>query len=159
MAGIIKEIIVLCAACAIAAAVVPDGENGTGILKYLSSVLILACVASPVTTALSSLSVPSLDLSGANAPVEETTYGEYEEAVKKRTAANVADTVRRMLTGKYGFSEPIRVSVIFNGDDEGSLTLHEVQVFAGVRIDSYRDRDIEEKLSETLGCDVFIFSE
>ena len=82
----------------------------------------------------------------------------YDSAVLEQTAAAVASYVRDTLSDKFGVGDDVRISVLFDGESD-SVKLTEIQIFCGVRFDSYRDREIEDELSRSLGCDVFIYSE
>ena len=148
----VRDIIIVCAAGAVASALIP-ARIGRGV-RALAFLLVAVTAVSPLAGAASHMGVIF------NKDIENvvTDAQPYDRAVLEETAATVAAYVRDLLEEKYGVRSDVRISVLFD-ETPDAFVLTEIQIFSGVRIDSYRDRAIEEELSGSLGCDVFIFSE
>ena len=141
----VRDLIIVCAVGAVAAALSPS-RFGRGV-KTLSAILVALTAVSP----LAGFQSRAGDLPVTGTPPESVDAQSYDGAVLEQTAAAIASYVRDTLGD-------VRISVLFD-DTSDSLTLTEIQIFCGVRFDSYRDREIEDELSRSLGCGVFIFSE
>ena len=148
----VRDLIIVCAVGAVAAALSPS-RFGRGV-KTLSAILVALTAVSP----LAGFQSRAGDLPVTGTPPESVDAQSYDGAVLEQTAAAIASYVRDTLDEKYGVGGDVRISVLFD-DTSDSLTLTEIQIFCGVRFDSYRDREIEDELSRSLGCGVFIFSE
>ena len=149
----VKDLIIVCAVGAVAAAIAP-ASSGRGV-KILTGILVILTAVSPI--ARFTANAGEIFKSGTEA-VTEFDASSYDGAVLEQTASVIASYVRDTLEDKYGLRSGVRISVLFD-DAPDAVKLSEIHVFCGVRFDSYRDREIEDELSRSLGCDVFIFSE
>ncbi|MBR3423180.1 MAG: hypothetical protein IKG80_01670 [Clostridia bacterium] len=148
----IRDVIIACAVGAVASALTPPRVGRA--IRALALLIVAVTAVSPIarlTSHAGDLLKDGTELSVNDAP-------SYDDAVLEETAATLASYVRDTLDEKYGIRSDVRISVLFD-DSPDAFTLKEIQIFSGIRFDSYRDRKIEEELSESLGCDVFIFSE
>ncbi len=150
----VKNIVIICAVGAVAASFAPSaGRRG---VKALSVLLVVLTAVTPIAR----FSMNNNDVFNINGKSGGTVTDarSYDDAVLEQTAAIIASYVRDTLDEKYGVREDVGISVFFD-DSSDSPTLTEIQIFCGVRFDSYRDREIEDEMSRYLGCDVFIFSD
>ena len=148
----VRDLIIVCAVGAVAAAFAPS-RFGRGV-KTLSVILVALTAVSPLAGLLSHAN----DVLGIETEPESVCAQSYDGAVLEQTAEVIASYVRGTLSDKYGVGKDVRISVLFDGGPD-SVKLTGIQIFSGVRFDSYRDREIEDDLSRSLGCDVFIYSE
>ena len=148
----VRDLIIVCAVGAVAAAFAPS-HFGRGV-KTLSVILVALTAVSPLAGLLSHAN----DVLGIETEPESVCAQSYDGAVLEQTAEVIASYVRGTFSDKYGVGKNVRISVLFDGGPD-SVKLTGIQIFSGVRFDSYRDREIEDDLSRSLGCDVFIYSE
>ena len=151
----VRNLIIVCAVGSVAAAFTPS-RYGRGV-RALAFLLVALTAVSPISGFFPHAgdvlgTVGETDKEAVDAP-------SYEDAVLEETAGLIASYVRDTLDEAYGVRDGVRISVLFDDGETGSPSLTEIQIFCGVRFDSYRDRKIEDELSLALGCDVFIFSE
>ena len=150
----VRDIIIVCTSGAVAAALSsPHGGKAVRIIVFLTVAL---TVVSPVSAFFK-----NTENIFKSVPPQQSVASDslpYDKAVMEETASTINSYVRSVLEEKFGLREGIKTDVIFDSSDS-RVMLSEVQIFTGVRVDSYRDREIEEYLSMQLGCDVFIFSE
>ncbi len=150
----VRNLVVVCAVGSVASAFASP-RVGRGV-RTLCVLLVALTAVSPIT----GFALQNGDWFEKKAVTEEGggDAPSYGSAVLEQTAAVIASYVRDTLDEKYGVRNCAKISVLFDGVPD-SLTLTEIQIFCGVRFDSYRDRQIEDELSGSLGCDVRIFSE
>ncbi len=163
MAGFVKDLIVVCLIGGAATALAPNsGTSGPRVLRFLSSVMIVSCAVLPLTSVFSDpawitdFNDAAFEESGGEEDTDAETYG---DAVLREAAREFSDHVRRVLSEKYGIVKDVRISVLFDDSDHENISLKEIQIFTGVRIDTYLDREAEDDLSRQLGCGVFIYSD
>ncbi|MBQ7475223.1 MAG: hypothetical protein IJS78_04815 [Clostridia bacterium] len=155
MTEYVRQFIVICAVSAAAVALAPSDRGTDRGVKLLASILVAAAAAAPIASVGSAISA-FFDRNEAAIEVEPPDASTYGEAVLGKTAEIISDYVKKTLSSKFGI-ECVRVSVLFDDETE-TVSLSEVQIFTGTRIDSYRDREIEDQLGGVLGCEVYIFS-
>ncbi|MBQ6263781.1 MAG: hypothetical protein IJK58_09740 [Clostridia bacterium] len=148
----VRNLIVVCAVGAVVSALIPRRIGRA--VRTLAFLLVAVTAVSPLAgSALRAGDFFNKVTENAAADAQS-----YDSAVLEETAATVASYVRDTLEEKYGVRSDVKISVLFD-ETPDAFVLTEIQIFSGVRFDSYRDRAIEEEISGLLGCDVFIFSE
>ena len=160
MGKYVAEIICAAVAAGVVGLLVPDGENGVGrYVRYLSYLLIVIVVASPVSRIREIISAIPTESAGGAVTVSGD-GDEYGDLIMKKTAENIADRVISVCRDRFGVDgDKIRVHVILDDGDRQNVNIGEVQIFLGVRVDSYKDGRIERYFRDELGCPVHVFAE
>ena len=161
MGRYVAEIICAAAAAGVVGLLVPDDENGVGrYVRYLSYLLIVIVVTSPFGKIREIVSSVRSDPAEPGAVTVSGGTDEYGELIMKRAAENIADRVISVCRERFGVDEEaIRVHVILDDGDRRNIVIDEIQIFLGVRVDSYKDGRIERYFRDELGCPVHVFAE
>lgn len=160
MGKYVAEIICVAVAAGVVGILVPDGENGAGrYVRYLSYLLIVIVVASPAGRIREFIS--AIPAGPAGGEVAGSGDGdEYGDLIMKKTAENIAGRIINVCRDRFGVDgEKVRVHVILDDSDRQSVIIDEIQIFLGVRLDSYKDGRIERYFRDELGCPVHVFAE
>ena len=161
MGRYVTEIICAAVAAGVVGLLVPDDENGVGrYVRYLSYLMIVIVVASPFNIVREIVSsIPPGPAEQGTVTVSGDT-DEYGKLIMKRTAENISERVISVCRDRFGVDgDRIRVHVILDDGDRQSITIDEIQIFLGVRVDSYKDGRIERYFRDELGCPVHVFAE